>query len=532
MTGKITKQELHTSLNQRLDEIGILSNLDSEILSYFQNNALNYDLVNAINYIKQSGISKQTQPTPSQPTASNITHGSITVTGSEGTYVKLGEGGAGYPSPYIFTGLNPNTSYTFYAYYPETHEFLQSDNSVGLTVSTIERTIIGETGNTHVGQGINAPLPITTNKIYGLSIDKSNSNPETAVVYTDDAIGFTPANGNNGYFHAGSWATEYPFNQIRPCVFKDGIVQYYLNPTDYSKKIDGTNADITTGIDGDVMIQFPKLWWKIVDSPSHLYVKYSTYQVDSTYKPLAHTRGTTESNWIYLSAYSGWVETSTKLRSLSDKIPTVDVTLGDFRTFAQANSGYEQMTYYGVLMLQILYLMMFKNRDSQTALGRGYVDGNTSLINTGSANTMGMFYGTSNGSDRIKFCGIEDLWGNIRFFIDGLISDASRNILIGNKNFNDTGSGYVNYGVISNFDNTGFVSSVQGGTETGFIPNNFGGSSTTYYPDQADIIASCASSFGGSKHNGDSAGIFSMGISSHLDDIDGSPSVSSRLSCF
>ena len=114
------------------------------------------------------------------------------------------------------------------------------------------------------------------------------------------------------------------------------------------------------------------------------------------------------------------------------------------------------MAYYQLLMLQVLYTVAFKNLDSQTALGRGYVDGNTAAIATGGTNAKGMFYGEATGKQQMKFCGIEDFYGNCLYWIDGFFCDASRNILIGNQSFNDTGNGYTNYGIGATADLTGY----------------------------------------------------------------------------
>ena len=253
-------------------------------------------------------------------------------------------------------------------------------------------------------------------KIYGVKIDTTNSNPATAVTYTDNAVGLTPATGNNGAFNAGSWADKFPFNLIKPCLYKAGVVNYYLNPNNYAQKIDGVTAsDITSGTDGDVMIEFPKIWWKFETIGTDLYVRYSAEKVDSGYKCLAHMRGLfTERATCYISSYLGY-SLSSKLRSLSGKTPTATQTIGAFRTLAQANgSGYDQVAYFQLLMLQVLYIVMFKSRDSQTALGRGYVDGNAAAINTGGTNAKGMFYGETTGKLQNKFCGIEDFYGNLR----------------------------------------------------------------------------------------------------------------------
>lgn len=351
-------------------------------------------------------------------------------------------------------------------------------------------------------------------KIYGVKIDTNNSNPETALTYTDDATGFTPAKMNFGTdtFSYGSWENVYPFNQIKPCVVKNGVVNYYLNPNDYSKKVDGTTADITTGDDGDVMIEFPKIWWKFETIGTDIYIRYATKQKDSTYKCLAHQRGTTEKDKVYVSAYLG-SNISSKLRSLSGKTSTALETIGDFRTLAKANgSSYDQMAYYQLLMLQVLYTVMFKNRNSQTALGRGYVSGNGNATMTGGLNTKGLFYGEATGKVQMKFCGVEDFYGNRYYWIDGFFSDSSRNMLIGNQNFNDIGGNYTNYGQGATANLSGYLSSIQGGTETGFVAKETSGSATTHYTDSSNLTALCLPFFGGHFSTDSSSGAFNLRV--------------------
>lgn len=389
-------------------------------------------------------------------------------------------------TPYSDIGLQNDTTY-YYAMFPTTTEEI-------VTISEVSRV---------------SATP-TEPKIYGVEIDESNSNPETAVTYTDDAVGFAPMKGNNGAFQWGSWQSIFNEIGIKPCMLKNGVVQYYLNPNDYAKKIDGTNADITTGADGDVMIEFPKIYWKINRVGTKVYVKYSTKFFEGSINN-AHKISSVEKDKIYLSAYIG-NEISGKLRSLSGKSPTVSKTIGAFRTSAQANGiGYQQTTYYALLMLQVLYLVWFKNLSSKTALGRGYVDGNSASINTGGTNTKGMFFGETSAKQQNKFCGIEDFWGNVFYWIDGMYSDSNRNIMISKQNvFNDNGTGYSNHGIGANANVSGYINKVQGGNETGFIIKEDGGSSSTYFADGGTLNAGCLPLFGGNWSNGDYAGAFQL----------------------
>ncbi len=354
-------------------------------------------------------------------------------------------------------------------------------------------------------------------KIYGVKIDEANNNVETAVTYTDDAVGFTPMSGNSGNSQWGSWETIFSDLGIKPVMLKDGVEQYDLNPNDYTKKADNSDADITSGNDGDVMIKFPKIYWKINKVGTDLYVQFSTKYFDGAICK-AHTVGEIEKDNIYISAYMG-SNLSSKLRSLSGKAPYVGGTapagtIGTCRTMAQDNgTGYQQMTYYPLLMLQVLYIVFFKNRDSQTALGRGYVDGNSAAINTGGANAKGMFYGETTGKQQNKFCGIEDFYGNVFYWIDGIYSNAQWNILLSKQDvFNDAGTDYINHGQGATANLSGYIGTVQGGNETGFIIKTSNGSATTHYADNGHLNGDGLAAFGGRWNYADSAGAFYLRV--------------------
>lgn len=339
-------------------------------------------------------------------------------------------------------------------------------------------------------------------RVMTVVIDQSNSNPSTCITYADDAVGMT----------SGSSAWDSFFGHY-PCLFKNGVEVGRLNPNDFTKFEDGTSADITSGNAGDVMIAFPKLGYKISTSGDIVTVSMTDNPNAEGYCYLAHTRGTTVKDVFYLGAYKGYV-TSSKLRSLSGKTPTVNTTIGNFRTQAQANgSGYDQSAFNQLIFRQCMYLLKYKNLDSQTAVGQGYVNG-SSAVSTGGTNTNGMDYGTTSQTQQMKLFGLEDFWGNVWEFIDGIYSDSSYNILTTTENFNDTGSGYTNRGSSGFSSNTGnWISDVQGTSETGFIIKGTSGSSSTYYCDYGYLYASRLACFGGSWGNGASSGAFNFDVS-------------------
>ena len=345
--------------------------------------------------------------------------------------------------------------------------------------------------------------------IYGYQIDESNSNPLTSVTYIDGAIGMTPATAGDGV--SADWNNVYPYNKIRPVLFKNGEVIKELNKNDYSRDVNGNAVDITSGDAGDVMIEFPLIYWKMKKISNNVSVRMSRCQINEDYKPLAHTVGNQIKDKIYIGAYHG-SELNGKLRSLSGKAPKVNITIGAMRTLAQANgAGYQQLTYYQVLMLQHLFLLRFKNKDSQTALGRGFVDGNSAAVNTGGTDKKGMYYGETTGKLQLKCFGLEDMWGNVRDWVDGFFSNATRNMLISDQSvFNDDGSGYTDFGQGAGANVSGYMTAIQGGTETGFVTKVGGGSETTHYCDYGVLNASRLPNFGGHWSDAGNAGAFGL----------------------
>ena len=351
-------------------------------------------------------------------------------------------------------------------------------------------------------------------KTFGVSIDLTNSNPASAVTYTDDAVGMTAG--------SSAWDSMAIFKDIKPCVLKNGVVQYYLNPNDFTKKADGSAADITSGNDGDVMIEIPKTGFSITTNGNYIDVKVTGNPNNAAFKYYAHSRAAEgDRQKLYIGAYKGYKDGSNKLRSLSGKAPTVSQTIGTFRTQAQANgSGYDMLSFYPLTLIQCLYLIKYKNLDSQTAVGRGYVDGNTAAIATGGTDKKGMDFGETTGKLQMKLFGLEDFWGNIREWIDGLFSNSTRNILTATENFNDTGANYVDNGQGATANISGYMSKIQGSSETGFITKEASGSETTYFCDYATLTASCLPDFGGGWNSASYAGAFYLSVNAFTSSSD------------
>ena len=344
-----------------------------------------------------------------------------------------------------------------------------------------------------------------------VQIDLSNSNPATCITYADDAVGMA----------AGSSEWDDFFGHY-PVLLKNGLEVGKLNPNNFAQFEDGTTADITSGNAGDVMIAFPRRGLTISTSGSTLTISMTDDPDNVDFEYNAHTRGSTAKDVFYLGAYKGYVASS-KLRSLSGKTPTASQTIGTFRTQAQANgSGYEQSGFYQLIFRQCMYLLKYKNLNSQVAVGYGYVlSSHNAAIATGGTEAWGMdceLIKATNPSymtdqnHHVKCFGLEDFWGNIWEWIDGCVTNSTRNILTGNDNFNDSGSGYTDNGQGATANIGNYMSKPQGTTKTGFLAKEVNGSESTYFCDYAYLYASCGAVFGGSWNSAADAGAFRLDV--------------------
>ena len=125
---------------------------------------------------------------------------------------------------------------------------------------------------------------------YGIQIDNSVSSPIPTSIGNTTLRNLLPIQ-----------------NKIKACLLlENGTVNYYLNPTDWTKKLDGTASNLD-GTDGDVMIEFPSYYIKFETSGTLNLIKISEYNLTGfTYVPK-----------YYLGAYEASLNRSTlKLASV------------------------------------------------------------------------------------------------------------------------------------------------------------------------------------------------------------------------
>ena len=350
-----------------------------------------------------------------------------------------------------------------------------------------------------------APRPF---RIMTVKIDLNNSNPATCCTYADDASEML----------VGSAEWDDFFGHY-PCLFKNGQEVGKLKRDNFSQFEDGKSADITSGDAGDVMVAFPRRGVKIGTTGDIVTVSMTDDPDHPEFKYYAHTRVSQRKEKFYLGAYKGWKDELNKLRSLSGKTIINSQKIGAVRTQAQANgAGYEMSAFFQLTFRQVMYLLKYRNLNSQATIGRGYgYQHNRSAINTGGSETYGMdseiikktnsSYMVSN-SYHVKLFGLEDFWGNIDEWIDGFIIDSSRNVFTTTGAYNDTGSGYDNGGNIGKPRLSEFMSKPNGTTELGFTIKEGNASTTTYFCDMGYLGSNAIPMYGGNYCEEQPSGIF------------------------
>lgn len=274
-------------------------------------------------------------------------------------------------------------------------------------------------------------------------------------------------------------------SEYKGCLVKDGKVNYYLDPNDWSKKADGTPS-VLDGTDGDVMVHIPKFYGKSGSKGTKRWVRISTTKIDpswvevpemfvSAYKVTLHKD--TDSNKAKVASV---VNTTTNYRGGSNRAdydkylstdkfrtdlgkPITNISRAQMRTNA-SNFGQELLCYeFYKWVFYWAYVIEYANFDSQKefnsnltsdgyhqgGLGRGVTNMDSSHINNyndfnpitpcGYTNEFGNFSGvkqmvipaveTDNGitigSDTILYAnrwrGFENPFGDIWTNLDGVV---------------------------------------------------------------------------------------------------------------
>ena len=267
----------------------------------------------------------------------------------------------------------------------------------------------------------------------GFKLDMSNTDPNSGFTYTDDAVGMSPlaCARSSGECNYGSWDAGYfsNFLGIRPCIYRNGKVVCYLDPNNYSLDENGNSVNIGSNMDGDVMVEFKKRWYRyFTDASGNLCFQVSDMDRSSdgfvTTAFLAEDSTGASVDAFYYGAYEGYVDNNNKLRSVSDVKPSTNISFNSFKSYASsAGTGYTIESFIKRIYINGLLMLVTKGRDCKQSIGHGYINSaNSGPIVTGTMNDRGLFYGRNDVNNvGCKVFGIENYWGNLWDWLAGLI---------------------------------------------------------------------------------------------------------------
>jgi hypothetical protein len=291
--------------------------------------------------------------------------------------------------------------------------------------------------------------------------------------------------------------------RMRGCLLLDnGQVNYYLNPTNWAQKEDGS-ASVLTGADGMVMVEIPAFYvknessgtlWKPVISATPLpgYDLHPAFIKDGTQVPYRYYSAYDACVFdVSASAYiaglnldnaTSLVDTGAdKLASVSGVYPMVGLTRNEFRLLAaNRGTGWRVGDFTLWSAIGILMAVEAQTLNSQGVYGAGNtgnsyfssssnqndsphtIAGAGNALGNGSTDTTSGASNTNRpGTSYCKYRGIENFWGNCWNWTDG-INIFSEGNTAGNKVFaywsnnraNFADDTATNYGLLGEIANT------------------------------------------------------------------------------
>lgn len=395
------------------------------------------------------------------------------------------------------------------------NEYFATDQEITKTADAIRRkkrnsNLIEWKNNTGFQDAIDS---IEDTVVYGFHINSNESDPSAAVTYLADAIGKTPAHMDydSGTFDYGSW--ENAFFMPKPCMLKyNGTVDYYLDPNDYSKKLDGTASDVTDDTyDGNAMMEWgqngKKIWYKIIpdandNTSASIYI--ADHQADEGFHAWSfYDYNNTLKDHFYTPIYNGSIDSNGKLRSISgkaysdlcqDKTAAEEITAAELNNIG-SNKGWYTEVYADIILIQFLCYLIGKSLDVQTVFGNGRTNqpfDASSMLGTGTMDDKGLFWGSNENNYGVKVFGMENFWANqyrryAGHYLDSYINKykLTRGTADGSSASDystSSATGYLNDGTSPS--SNGYYSKCTFNNRGGiFIGSVTGGSSTTYYCD-------------------------------------------------
>ena len=357
-------------------------------------------------------------------------------------------------------------------------------------------------------------------------------------------------------------------SEYKGCVVKNGKLQYYLNPNDWSKTSNGSNSNLD-GTDGDVMIHTPKFYGKSGSNGNKRWVRISTVKVDASWVEIPEMFISAYRNTIYTDGdttkIASVVSTDAKYRGggrrseydqylATDQFktdlgkPVSNISRATMRTYAAA-TGQELLCYeFYKWIFYWNYVIEYANFNSQKefnseltsdgyhqgGLGPGLTtwdwgqwgsyNGNYAITPCGYTNEFGNFSGVKaiqlQSPERTLYTnrwrGFENPFGDIWTNLEGIVikrdaAKANSNVYI-TTDVSKYGDDYSLFDIAGvEIAQDGWIGTFDLGSKAEIIPSSIAGSESTYKCDyhwcNADSVENRTLLVGGGATDGGIAGL-------------------------
>lgn len=268
---------------------------------------------------------------------------------------------------------------------------------------------------------------------------------------------------------------------------------------------------------GNVFVKVPKFYIKKQSGADYYSIKvsrtkYAGFYLPSNFWDFANEK---ELDYTLIGAYQANLSTDgIRLESKSGNLPLHTRNIVQFRNFAKANgNGYQQLDVHAVDIIRTLFTVEFATLHSQS-IAAGLTTATEAIV-SGLGDNLLASSGTpvaNDGKNPFVYRGIENPWGNVWQFVDGVnINDwQSWTIRDADK--------YTSNVFASPYEKASYVNATGNGypVEMGFdsklpfveFPVALGGNSATYYADYYyQATGQRVALFGGNWSNRTNAGI-------------------------
>ena len=353
---------------------------------------------------------------------------------------------------------------------------------------------------------VNVHLTAIVGVIMGFEWQFNNSSP--ALRRLEAAEGLTATAGIGTVAGQSDFDNMPIYKDIRRCnLAANGTVTAYEGETGFN---------FTTG---DVMVEIPIFYYRVENDTTASQYRYfiSDQPLDGFLPHPAFARPAGTADRIYVGAY----ETGAGHVSRSGLAPLVSQTRAQFRTGARGKgAGWALNDFAARMAVTMLMIVEFANLNTQNIIAPGNTS-TTAALNTGRTNAIvgtGREAGTNGATVSFVWRGIENWWGNVWEWVDGVNRNATALwISINPAHYADDTS--------TNYTQLGFTIPTASGflTRLGFDVNNpwaafpnvaTGGSETTFLCDNGWFTGTgwLVARVGGSWDSAGLAGAFAWAV--------------------